>query len=46
MVRHFDKDRFEIFALKDIKKGEEVVRKYKGLEWRTVFKDLRDMKNL
>lgn len=46
MIRHFDKDRFEIFALTDIKKGEELVHKYKSLEWRDVFKDLRDMKNL
>jgi SET domain-containing protein len=46
MIRYFDEDRFEIFALRDIKEGEELTHLYKSLEWRTVFKDLRDIKNL
>jgi len=42
MVRFFDEDRFEIFALRDIKKGEELTHTYKSKKWRTVFKDLAD----
>lgn len=46
MLRYFDEDRFEIIALKDIKQGEELEHTYTSLEWRTAFKDLREMKNL
>ena len=37
MVRYFDEDRFEIYATKDIKAGEELTHTYKSLRWRTVF---------
>ena len=37
MLRYFDEDRFEIYATKDIKKGDELTHTYKSLEWRTVF---------
>ena len=40
MVRYFDEDRFEIYATKDIKKGDELTHTYKSLEWRDVFKPL------
>ena len=37
MVRFFDEDRFEIYATKDIKKGDELTHTYKSLEWRPAF---------
>uniref|UniRef100_A0A6C0LLS9 SET domain-containing protein n=1 Tax=viral metagenome TaxID=1070528 RepID=A0A6C0LLS9_9ZZZZ len=37
MVRYFDEDRFEIYATKDIIKGEELTHTYKSLEWRDAF---------
>ena len=37
MVRYFDEDRFEIYATKDIKKGDELTHTYKSLQWRDVF---------
>jgi hypothetical protein len=37
MVRYFEEDRFEIYATKDIVKGEELTHTYKSLEWRDVF---------
>jgi len=37
MVRYFDEDRFEIFATKPIKAGDELTHTYKSLSWRTVF---------
>ena len=37
MVRYFEEDRFEIVALRDIKKDEELTHTYKSLKWRTVF---------
>ena len=40
MKRFLDEDRFEIYALKDIKKNEELTHTYKSLKWRTVFKPL------
>jgi hypothetical protein len=42
MVRHFDEDRFEIFAIKDIAEDEELVHTYKSLQWRTVFLNLSE----
>tara|TARA_A200000159_G_C7058535_1_gene229318 strand:- start:138 stop:548 length:411 start_codon:yes stop_codon:yes gene_type:complete len=42
MKRYFDEDRFEIYAKRDIKKGEELTHTYKSLEWRDVFKPLYD----
>ena len=40
MIRHFDEDKFEIYACKDINKGEELTHKYKSLQWRTCFSEL------
>ena len=40
MVRYFDEDRFEIYAIKDIKAGEELTHTYKSLKWREIFKPL------
>jgi len=40
MVRYFDEDRFEIFATRDIKAGDELTHEYKSLDWRTVFQDI------
>ena len=37
MDRFFDEDRFEIYATKDIKKGDELTHTYKSLKWRDVF---------
>lgn len=37
MIRFFDEDRFEIYATKDIKAGDELTHTYKSLEWRDVF---------
>ena len=40
MVRHFDENRFEVFATRDITKGEELMHRYKSLDWRTAFRSL------
>ena len=40
MIRFFDEDRFEIYATKDIKEGDELTHTYKSLKWREVFKPL------
>jgi hypothetical protein len=40
MVRHFDENRFEIFAARDIAQGEELLHTYISLEWRECFSDL------
>ena len=45
MIRYFDENRFEIYAIKDIKKGDELTHKYKSLKWRTVFTDLNKRLN-
>ena len=37
MVRFFDEDRFEIYARKNIKAGDELTHTYKSLEWRDAF---------
>mgnify|MGYP000037372147 CR=1 FL=1 len=44
MVRFFDEDRFEIYAIKNIEKNDELTHTYKSLEWRSVFAPL--FKNL
>ena len=33
-------DTFEIYAIRDIKEGEELTHKYKSLEWRECFTEL------
>ena len=40
MVRFYEQNRFEIYATKNIKMGEELTHTYKSLEWRDVFKNL------
>jgi hypothetical protein len=40
MVRYFDEDRFEIFATRDIKAGEELTHTYISLRWRECFSEL------
>jgi len=40
MVRYFLEDRFEIYAKRDIHKGEELLHTYKSLMWREAFTDL------
>ena len=44
MIRNYKDDTFQIYALQDIPKGEELTHKYKSLEWRECFQDLN--KNL
>ena len=41
MHRDFEADTFEITALRDIKKGEELMHVYKSLQWRECFEDIR-----
>ncbi|MFT4622754.1 MAG: hypothetical protein ACI8PZ_001410 [Myxococcota bacterium] len=41
MRRIYDEDRFEIQALRDIAKGEELTHVYKSLQWRECFEELR-----
>ena len=42
VIRNFENDTFEIYALKDIEQGEELTHKYKSLEWRECFKELNE----
>lgn len=37
MIRVFDEDRFEIFALEDIAAGTELLHTYRSLKWRKCF---------
>ena len=46
MKRFYEEDRYEIYALRNIEEGEELTHKYKSLEWRECFQDLREMKDL
>jgi hypothetical protein len=39
MIRYFDEDRFEIYALRDIEVGEELTHTYRSLKWRKCFVD-------
>ena len=43
MVRYFDEDRFEIFATRDIKAGDELLHTYISLKWRTCFQELNEI---
>ena len=43
LVRHYDTDTFEIYALRDIEENEELTHKYQSLEWRECFKELKDI---
>jgi hypothetical protein len=40
MVRFISEDRFEIYATRDIRVGEELTHTYKSLRWRSVFSSL------
>lgn len=40
VTRYFEEDRFEIHALKDIRRGEELTHEYLSKEWRKCFIDL------
>ena len=40
--RNYMADTFEIYALHDISKGEELTHKYKSLEWRECFQELNE----
>ena len=40
MIRYFDEDRFEIYATRNIKQGEELTHTYKSLQWRDAFTPL------
>jgi hypothetical protein len=41
MIRYFDEDRFNVYALIDIKKGDELTHTYRSMAWRECFEDLR-----
>lgn len=43
MVRDFDNDTFEIFAVDDIEAGDELLHTYISLKWRTCFAELNDI---
>ena len=38
LIRFFNEDRFEIYAARDIKEGEELTHTYRSLRWRKCFK--------
>lgn len=43
MTRDFKNDTFEIHAVRDIEKDEELLHTYISLKWRTCFKELSDI---
>ena len=43
MIRDFENNTFEIIALREIRKDEELFHTYKSLQWRECFKDLRKL---
>ena len=43
MVRHFDEDKFEIYATRDIPADEELLHTYISLKWRKCFSDLNEI---
>lgn len=43
MVRYFEEDRFEIFATRDIRAGDELTHTYMSLRWRECFSELSDI---
>ena len=46
MLRFYDENRFEIYSTRNIKRNEELTHKYKSLEWRKCFENLKRMKDL
>ncbi|CAK9007745.1 unnamed protein product [Durusdinium trenchii] len=45
MTRHLEDETFEIFALRDIEKGEELTHLYKSIEWRSCFRELKAIRD-
>eukprot|EP00435_Cladocopium_sp_Y103_P063543 s364_g25.t1 len=45
MTRNLDDDTFEIYAIRDIEKGEELTHLYKSIEWRSCFTDLKALRD-
>eukprot|EP00929_Paragymnodinium_shiwhaense_P020038 TRINITY_DN13485_c0_g1_i1.p2 TRINITY_DN13485_c0_g1~~TRINITY_DN13485_c0_g1_i1.p2 ORF type:complete len:177 (-),score=34.11 TRINITY_DN13485_c0_g1_i1:269-799(-) len=45
MHRYIAEDKFEIFAIKDIEKDEELTHLYKSIEWRNCFKELKALRD-
>ena len=45
IIRDFNKDKYDIIATRDIKRGEELTHTYKSLKWRTTFTELYDKLN-
>eukprot|EP00816_Leptocylindrus_hargravesii_P011558 CAMPEP_0196808030 /NCGR_PEP_ID=MMETSP1362-20130617/8002_1 /TAXON_ID=163516 /ORGANISM="Leptocylindrus danicus, Strain CCMP1856" /LENGTH=148 /DNA_ID=CAMNT_0042182183 /DNA_START=34 /DNA_END=480 /DNA_ORIENTATION=- len=43
MVRHFNEDKFEIYATRDIAADEELLHTYISLKWRTCFAELNEI---
>ena len=41
MERNFENDSFEIYAIRDIEEGEQLTHKYKSLDWRECFQELK-----
>ena len=39
--RNFENDSFEIYAIRDIEEGEQLTHKYKSLDWRECFQELK-----
>ena len=39
-IRYFDENRFEVIALRDIQKGEELTHTYRSIDWRECFDKL------
>ena len=40
-IRYFDENRFEIIAVRNISKGEELTHKYKSIQWRECFQNIQ-----
>ena len=45
MKRYYETDQFEIFAVRDIQKDEELTHTYVSLQWRECFSDLNKIIN-
>lgn len=45
MTRNLDDDTFEIYAIRDIEKGEELTHLYKSIDWRSCFTDLKALRD-
>ena len=45
MIRFFEEDRFEIYATKPIKKGDQLFHTYRSLKWRKCFQGVNQILN-